>query len=688
MTYSLPQNDSQQDQEIRSKQLELSQEIYQYNHEILFDILNLKSSDLRYPVAKKVPLEDSSLTKLTWVRDVVSILLRIQSNQAMYDVAIRGDSVIKLVWYVRLSRILKENSGAVGSIYKGLIWLFQKIMGLFSDRVQSEDIEYDVAQKNVVKIDTRLTSMTQDIQQQASKKKAPHEDISVTPLSRNVQSVGSTKSCINDDPRCVSLKSYQDVFQIIYLPYISAHAQSDRSFAAQRLAGANPLVIEGLAEIPANFPVTNEHYQSVMQDPADSLQRALEEHRLYVTDYKILNDIEPRLAETNVAQKYLYQPIALFAIESGSSPCRTLVPIAIQCGQDSSPDTPIFTPPDLHASDAARWAWQMAKLTVQVADANYHELISHLGRTHLWLEPIAIATPRQLAAKHPLFVLLTPHLEGTLFINNAAFTRLVNPGGAIDKLLPGTLESSLRLSIQSTKRLLYSFNHSFLPLTFEARRVGADTLPNYPYRDDALLIWAAIHDWVSNYLQYFYHSDDDVQKDMELQNWMAELLSDEGGQMVGIGEVVEGEPAAQLRTIEYLVDAVTMIIFTASAQHAAVNFPQSSLMSYMPNMPLAGYREAPQSMTDLSESDYFTLLPSIAQSEEQMNTTYLLGSVYYTRLGDYGDGYFVDSKIEEFAQKFKQDLYETELEIQRRNETRATPYDVLMPSKIPQSINI
>jgi arachidonate 15-lipoxygenase len=51
----------------------------------------------------------------------------------------------------------------------------------------------------------------------------------------------------------------------------------------------------------------------------------------------------------------------------------------------------------------------------------------------------------------------------------------------------------------------------------------------------------------------------------------------------------------RVQTRDYLVDAVTLIIFTASAQHAAVNYPQSFIMSYAPAMPLAGYALAPSS---------------------------------------------------------------------------------------------
>ena len=53
---------------------------------------------------------------------------------------------------------------------------------------------------------------------------------------------------------------------------------------------------------------------------------------------------------------------------------------------------------------------------MQIADGNYHELISHLGRTHLLIRGFCDREPeRQLAPNHPVGLLLRPHFEGTLF---------------------------------------------------------------------------------------------------------------------------------------------------------------------------------------------------------------------------------------------------------------------------------
>jgi arachidonate 15-lipoxygenase len=672
MSYSLPQNDPKLTQKQRAAELEKIRSDYDYNHDALSEMLKQDSPSLKYPMAASVPFDENSLTKLEWTRDVVATLLRIQSNQAMYDVTIEGNSVIKLLWYIRLSRILKENSGWVGSLYKALLWIFQNVVSLFKP-TKSENIEADIEKgtsKSIDKVEERVKAMVSDVQRQSFNKKNPPKDSEFTALTSSL-----------------SLTSYQDLFQIIHLPSISDRVQDDRLFAAQRVAGVNPLVIQRLTAFLDHFPVTNQQYQSVMGTD-DSLQQALDDQRLYITDYQVLEQLEMRQTQGTEARKYLAHPIALFAMPSGTCPNRALVPVAIQCQQTPSSENPIFTPPGVNGAVSKYWAWQMAKLTVQIADANYHELISHLGRTHLWIEPIAMATARQLSPRHPLGALLRTHLEGTLFINDAAVKGLINPGGTIDKLVPGTLESSLLLSLKGAKGYPFAFNESFLPMTLKSFGVDdRDALPDYPYRDDALLIWNAIQDWVSQYLGVFYTTDQAVEQDTELQEWITELLSPAGGQMSGIGEV-NAAGKLGIWTLRYLIDAVTLIIFTCSAQHAAVNFPQSSLMTYMPNMPLGGYAASPTSSETANRSDYFEMLPSIAQSESQLNSTYLLGSIYYTVLGEYKDEGFRDPLIKDILQDFQENLRSIEQEIQARNQIRPTYYDVLRPSKIPQSTNI
>jgi arachidonate 15-lipoxygenase len=624
-----------------------STQVYEYDYNRFAE--SLRDPSLKYPMTSGVFKEDNSLTKGYWIEDVLTLLLRIRSNQALYDVEINQNqcSALKLIFDIRFSHLIKSSNPLVKRIYAFIVRFL-------------------------------IPSQVKEIQNKKITKPAPDPTLASDDKIPSIPQMST-----------LGLKNYQDLFQIIYLPIIAYQAQEDKAFAAQRVSGVNPLVIERLRNLLPKFPVTDAQYQSVM-GANDSLQKALAENRLYITDYEVLSEIEPATIdiENDTIQKYIYHPIALFAVEPGNCPNRRLIPVAIQCEQDPK-DNPIFVAPNLKSSLSERWAWQIAKLTVQIADANYHEFISHLGGTHLRMEPIAIATYRKLPITHPLGKLLRPHFEGTLFINDSAVKGLVNPGGTVDKVAAGTLKSSILLSVKGAKNYPYVFNESSLPKVLKARGIDdVQCLPNYPYRDDGLLIWDAIYEWVSSYLSLFYANDSAVQNDAAIQDWIRDLTDPNGGQIEGIGEqTIPGAPG-KIETLAYLIEAVTLIIFTGSVNHAAVNFPQSTLMTYMPNMPLAGYRPAPKTTIGVSEQNYLDLLPPISQADSQMNMTYLLGSVYYTKLGYYGDSYFDNNHVKGFLNVFQAKLTSIEIEITDRNNVRSADYNTLLPSKIPQSINI
>ncbi len=442
-----------------------------------------------------------------------------------------------------------------------------------------------------------------------------------------------------------------------------------------RVAGPNPVMIERMTAPDARFPVTEEQYQSQM-GAADSLQIAMQEGRVYLADYAVLDGaLNGTFGAEPSLQKYAYAPLAMFAVPVIGSIDRLLRPVAIQCGQ-TLVDYPVITP------STGADAWLMAKTVVQIADVNFHEAVSHFARTHLLIESFVIATHRQLPSTHFLFKLLVPHFQGTLAINYAAHQFLVAPRGGVDELLSSTIDNSRVLMVKGLQ--MRGFNQDMLPRRLQERGVNDESiLPVYPYRDDGLLIWGAIHDWVEAYLGLYYNSDDDMKNDHSLQNWAQDLVAFDGGRLQGLGDREDGK----IETLNYLVDAVTMVIFTGSAQHAAVNFPQNGVMSFAPAMPTAGYVPAKAIRAEASQKDWLDLLPPLDQAQSQLNLLHLLGSVYFTKLGYYKDGYFADSKVADLLMAFQNRLKDIEGVIDRRNSDRPL-YDYLKPSNIPQSINI
>jgi arachidonate 15-lipoxygenase len=527
-------------------------------------------------------------------------------------------------------------------------------------------IENDYA----VAVDDRLAAQRFDLAHEAARLYHEFDRAGLDHFLRGVvfalvEGPGHRRPATRDD--------YAALFKAIPLPTIAADYRSDAVFARLRLAGANPLVICRLDALDSRLPVTDAMLAAATGTPSDGMARAVAEGRVFLADYSVLAGLP--LGSFPDGPKYASPALALFALPPRGALSRPLMPVAIQLTQ--TPPGPLFTPRD-------GLGWELAKSIVSTADAIVHETIAHLGRTHLMLEPIVVAARRQLDEHHPLMVLLAPHFEGTLFINNAAHEILLSAGGPVDALLPFTIEATRALAAQHSATP--SFNESAPRALLRLRGVDdAELLPDYPYRDDALLLWDAIHDWVAAYLAIYYTSDEAVRSDPELQAWIAELTANEGGRMPGIGERTStGQPIIATRS--YLVEAVTLIIFTASVQHAAVNAPQSPLMSFAPAASLARYAPAPTRRNDITESDYLAQLPSLATAQTQLNVNFVLGSMRYTTLGHYSFFHFHDARVKEPLSRFQNALRDIEAKIETRNQQRI-PYAYLLPSSIPQSIN-
>ncbi|GAA3919563.1 lipoxygenase family protein [Litoribacillus peritrichatus] len=475
-----------------------------------------------------------------------------------------------------------------------------------------------------------------------------------------------------------SLRQYADQFQTIVVPNVSSTFDNDDAFAAFQVSGPNPLVIERIIDsLPPKFPVDDDSYRKVMGDD-DSLALAIAENRLYFTDYKALDVLEPG---TFPQQKYIAASMGLFAVKKGDT-SGALHAVAIQVDQVPSANNPVLYP--FHGD-----TWTLGKVHFQAANSNYHELISHLGLTHLLIEPFAVSTQRKLNNSHPVYNLLLPHFQGTLFINNAAILTLINPGGGVDRTLGGTIETGWDVTTSSLTEL--NFNERMLPNQLAGRFMANKDLPvSYPYRDDAMDVWNAIKSWAEDYVDIYYVDDKQVADDEALQAWLIDLTSEDGGRINGLGEK-DSDGTLGIYTKSYLVDVLTMVIFTSSAQHAAVNFPQLSVMSYTPSMPLAAYAPAPTSTEGTESQDLLATLPPLEQALQQLLITHGLGGVYFTRLGDYNrhqrGNYFSNTKVQAALETFRDRLDAVENQIGERNLNRPM-YQSLLPSRIPQSINI
>jgi arachidonate 15-lipoxygenase len=496
------------------------------------------------------------------------------------------------------------------------------------------------------------------------------------------------------------LQDYEDFFTLLPLPNVAKEYQTNNSFAEQRLSGANPLVLCLLNSTDARVNILQQ-ISNVRKnfEPLFDISTEIAQGNIYVADYTGTDSKYkgPALVQGGThekGRKILPKPLAFFWWRrTGISDLGKLVPIAIQL---NSSKTDSYTPFEKNPLD-----WTFAKICVQIADANHHEMNSHLCRTHFVMEPIAIGTARQLAENHPLSLLLRPHFRFMLTNNHLGQERLINRGGPVDELLAGTLVESMAL----VKDAYDEWNLKDFAFPEEIKNRGMDDterLPHYPYRDDGKLVWDAIKAFVSSYLRHFYPALDDIENDTELQGWAKELSSDlvasEGGKVKGMPE--------KFSNVDDLIEIVTTIIFICGPQHSAVNYAQYEYMTFAANMPLAAYRDIPDRNSVpqevITDNEILKLLPPYKRAADQLQSLFILSAYRYDKLGYYdksfqelyhqklnevfNDG--VNDAIIGIVNQFQQNLNIAEQKIDANNKKRVVDYPYLKPSLILNSISI
>ncbi len=477
------------------------------------------------------------------------------------------------------------------------------------------------------------------------------------------------------------IDDFADLFTILPQPASVNTWRTDFAFSEQRLSGANPMTLTLVTDLGAMPLMDSVLINGNLPGTPHTPQQALAERRLYMSDY---SSFAPYHGGTWAkGRKYLPAPrVVFYWRDSGTGfndrALGQLAPVGIEIVRGGAVHNPYHCGPT---------EWLIAKLAVQIADANHHEMSSHLTRTHFVMEPFAIATGRQLADNHPLGILLRQHFRFMLANNKLGRTQLINPGGPVDRLLAGTLQESMSM-VKAAYKSWDARKNAFPNEVAQRGLADKLQLPHFPYRDDGQLLWDAIVRYVYGYLRLYYRLPADLVNDPELQEWARDLSTDVPGQ----GFRVTGMPA-KLAQLPDLVQLVANIIFTCGPQHGAVNFSQYDYMAYVPNMPFAAYCPVDSIITgpqasDATEADLMRLLPPVGQSQDQLGTMEFLTSYHYDKLGFYKGKPFVDERVQPLVATFQQELYAIEDHINRRNQARAVPYKFMKPSEILNSISI
>jgi len=465
-----------------------------------------------------------------------------------------------------------------------------------------------------------------------------------------------------------TLEEYEDLLTLLPKPSLLDYYRTDSFFGEQRLSGANPMATRRLDSFPDDFAIDNALFQQVV-GAGHTLETALNEGKLYFLDYPLLETIQGGTLEGQ--RKYMPKTRGLFYWHSnGSSVGGAMVPVAVELKSESGNNKLIYTPKDQPLD------WFFAKLCLQVADGNHQELGTHFSFTHAVMAPFAVVTARQLGENHPISLLLKPHFQFMLYDNELGRTHFLNQGGPVDRFMAGTLQESLTF-VANMYQEWRLFEFAFPTIIKNQKMDDAGILPHYPFRDDGMLVWDAVKQFVTNYLQLYYKTPQDLREDYELQNWAQELAAQDGGRVRDMPVPIE--------TLEQLIDILSIVIFSCGPLHSALNFPQYEYMMYVPNMPYAAYHPVPDTK-GIDLPTILKFLPPFNAAADQVFWTMVLTSYHYDQLGHYDED-FADPLAQETVIQFQQNLADIERQIDIKNQTRPIPYKYLKPSEVINSIN-
>lgn len=484
-------------------------------------------------------------------------------------------------------------------------------------------------------------------------------------MARNIfaKLVPNKWSCLDDITKIYDSKRT--------LPIAVDKWTDDVWFGRQRLAGCNPTLITLCTEIPENLAVDDKIMFPVLQD--DTLQSLIKRKRLFYIDLKELDGLE-------VTEGFeVCAPIALFTLDLMDR----LIPIAIQLKQEKGPDNPVFLPTD------ERHVWLLAKMWYNNAESAYHQAVVHFGWNHLLMESIILSFFRNVSASHPVYKLVAPHTLFLMAINSRkAFQSLLHKGGWADQTMSIGVIGMLELVSRCQKKWRFDV-HGTVPKEIDIRQVDDPfLLPNYHYRDDALLIYNCIHNYVTTYIKLYYSNVSKLHNDWEMQNWAAEMTEEKDD----IGTRDMGLPLKDgkgtFNTIQDLILVLTSVIYISSAGHASTNFSQYEEYAFPPNYPSKLNGEAIKDKKPKTEADIMKALPDKSTTLDIMTVTNILSQRNTNRLGDFETQYIYETKALGAVDKFRADLKEASKIIKERNTNLDVPYVILDPENIPNSISI
>ncbi|KAE9408491.1 Lipoxygenase [Gymnopus androsaceus JB14] len=381
---------------------------------------------------------------------------------------------------------------------------------------------------------------------------------------------------------------------------------TDAVFGQQQFTGVNPTsIIAASSRWLAEFATVSRVQRR--EDMADIINS--DPKNFFVQDYSYFRSVVGLSSDADISSQGRYgcSSVVLFHLE----PQGKLHPLAITLDYrgNMQKSVTIFnrrTSSSTAGNESDDWPWRYAKMCAQVSDWFRHEITVHLVHTHLLEEVLIVAARRTLPSSHIVLKLLQPHWQTTLSLNEAARAILV-PKIIIG--MTGFTDTQTYAFIKNAY-LNFDWRGSYVPNDLPGRgfpleQLGDARYHNYGYARNIAHMWKIIRKFVGTVLSAVYvEGDAQVASDPSIAAFCNEVCSVDGGQLASFSAI---------KTLDELIDFVTMCIHIAAPQHTAVNYLQQYYQTFVPNKPSCLLRPLPRTLAELQgfkEVDILAVLPS------------------------------------------------------------------------------
>lgn len=308
--------------------------------------------------------------------------------------------------------------------------------------------------------------------------------------------------------------------------------------------------------------------------------------------------------------------------------------------------------------------WSFARIVASAAMQNYIGTVRHVINLHfVAAQGIGVLVHNHLPWHHPVARLMFPHSAGSLAVNWVANETFMGEGLLAEQTYAYTWKGIQQLVPVAFKA--FSWDDYDIPAAFQRR--GTMELiekQQYPYGEDALLVWGVIQQYVRDYLSQYYPNDASVVEDAALQRGLESL------------DPCLAKPV-RAKTFDELSLVLTRFIHMVSVEHKLVSgiaYDYFTNPYYFPTLAREG-KTAEEAV------------PYREEAENNVMFRYAISAMAWPLTADWSYA-ALDPKGADAMRRFRRELLKAGEEIDRRNQRRSVPFPHLHPNGLDTSVAV